>query len=87
MAKVSEFCYPKYFFEIIFFKYKESCTHELFGECTRAIGISFFEEIEDGLYPSKIILFGNREEETIVFEELCGNQELADFYDLVNSPL
>ena len=28
------FVIPKYFFEGIFFKYKESCTHELFGECT-----------------------------------------------------
>ena len=40
----------------------------------------------DSLHPRESILFGSQEEETIVFEELCRNQELAHFYDLVNSP-
>ena len=32
------FIIPKYFFECIFYQYKENCTHELFRLCTRAYG-------------------------------------------------
>jgi len=49
----------------------------------KTIGISCFEEIVDSLHPRESILFGSQEEETILFEELRGNQELAHFYNLV----
>ena len=32
-------------------------------------------------------LESERKEEDVLFEEFCGNKELTDFYDLVNSPL
>ena len=46
------------------------------------------ENIVDAFYPSESLLLGNwKKGRSHVFKELCGTQDIADFYDLVNSLL
>ena len=83
MAKILEFHHS----EILFQRYKENCTHELFRLCLRAVGnpglkrlwITFIEA-------NAYFLECERKEEVDFFEELCGNKDLSDIYDLVDSP-
>ena len=61
--------------------------HKLFRLYTRAIGnlaikILWTHFIKKKVYSLEI----ERKDEAIFFEELCGTQEIAEFYDPVNSP-
>ena len=62
--------------------------HEFSRVCTRAIGNLAPKRIWVHFIEAKAVYLGSeREKEAVLLEEMHGNQELMDFYDLVNSPV
>ena len=86
-TKIFEFHSPKYFFEGIYYQFKENCTHELFCLCTRAFGNLAMKRLRIHFIKAKVYFLEiERKEEAIFFEENRGTQEIAKFYDVVQSP-
>ena len=55
--------------------------------CTRAIGNLALKRLRiDFIQAQVYFLNAERKEEAVLLEQLRGAQEIADFYDLVNSP-
>ena len=86
LATILNLIVPKYFFEVIYYQYTENFTHD-FSVCALDLLLHWQWKIVDVFYRSESLLFGNwKKGRSYNFEELRGTQDIADFYDLLNSP-
>ena len=85
--KYLNYLVPKYFFEGIYHQYNDNCTDESFCLCPRIIGNLTLKILWAHFIHAKAIYLDAKSEKQAVFlEEFCGNQEITDFYGLVDSP-